>query len=167
MIGYPTGTFAVNGVDFLLEPTEHKWLPRTMLGRDGAGHPIYSGVREYEMRFQLASLTDYWQLQQWFNTMSNIILGFIIACSSLCRIYKWHIYNKNKIISFINMSLNYYVTFAITILVAIGLIAIPSYLISQDTNTTSCKTTPIVFICLGVSLFIGTIVVFVLTRGCT
>ena len=64
------------------------------------------------------------------------------------------------------MSLNYYVTFAITILVAIRLIAIPSYLISQDTNTTSCKTTPIVFICLGVSLFIGTIVVFVLTRGC-
>jgi hypothetical protein len=71
MIGYPTGSFAIGGVDFLLQPTEHKWLPRTMLGRDGAGHPIYSGVREYEMRFQLASLTDYWQLQQWFNTMSN------------------------------------------------------------------------------------------------
>lgn len=71
MKGYPTGSFAINGVDFLLQPTEHKWMPRTMLGRDGAGHPIYSAVREYEMRFQLASLTDYWQLQQWFQMMGN------------------------------------------------------------------------------------------------
>jgi len=71
MIGYPSGSFAIGGVDFLLQPTEHKWMPRTMLGRDGAGHPIYSGVREYEFRFQLASLTEYWQLQQWFNLMSN------------------------------------------------------------------------------------------------
>jgi hypothetical protein len=71
MIGYPSGSFSINTVDFLLEPTEHKWIPRTMLGRDGAGHPIYSGVREYEMRFVLTSLTEYWQLQQWFNLMSN------------------------------------------------------------------------------------------------
>src|SRR5512139_3611261 len=66
-----TGTFAINSVDFLLDPTEHKWMPRTMLGRDGAGHPIYSGIREYEMRFQLSSLTEYWQLQQWFQLVSN------------------------------------------------------------------------------------------------
>jgi hypothetical protein len=66
-----TGSFAINSVDFILQPTEHKWMPRTMLGRDGAGHPIYSGVREYEFRFQLGTLTDYWQLQQWFQLMSN------------------------------------------------------------------------------------------------
>jgi len=66
-----TGSWAINGVDFYLEPTEHKWLPRTILGRDGAGHPIYSGVREYEIRFQLATLTDYWQLQMWYQQMSN------------------------------------------------------------------------------------------------
>lgn len=66
-----SGTFAINGTDFYLPPTEHRWMPRTMLGRDGAGHPIYSGVREYEMRWQLGTLTDFWQLQTWFNLMSN------------------------------------------------------------------------------------------------
>ena len=66
-----SGSFALNGVDFILNPTEHGWLPRSMLGRDGAGHPIYSGVREYEMRFVLASQTEFWQLQNWFNLMSN------------------------------------------------------------------------------------------------
>lgn len=66
-----SGTFGINGTDFYLPPTEHRWMPRTMLGRDGAGHPIYSGVREYEMRWQLGTPTDYWQLQNWFNMMSN------------------------------------------------------------------------------------------------
>lgn len=66
-----TGSFAINGIEFLLPPTEYKWLPRTLLGRDGMGHPIYSGIREFEIRWQLATQTDYWQLQEWFNMMSN------------------------------------------------------------------------------------------------
>lgn len=61
-----SSSFAVNGVPFYLDPTEHGWTPRSPIGRNGTGHPIYPAVREYEMRFQLTTQTDYWQFQNWF-----------------------------------------------------------------------------------------------------
>jgi len=64
-------TYKVNGVEFLLQPTSGRWVDRNLIGRSGSGHPIYSGVREFELGFQLASTTDYQQLQLWFNAVSN------------------------------------------------------------------------------------------------
>jgi len=61
---------------------------------------------------------------------------------------------KNKIK--LMKTMTNYLFIAITFAVAIGLISIPSYLISQDTDTTSCKTVQIVLICIGVCLFLGT-----------
>lgn len=63
-------TFRLNGVAFL-DPTEHGWLPRTMLGVSGGGHPIYAGVREYELKWQLASIGDYYLLQSSFQGLSG------------------------------------------------------------------------------------------------
>uniref|UniRef100_A0A6M3LYF3 Uncharacterized protein n=1 Tax=viral metagenome TaxID=1070528 RepID=A0A6M3LYF3_9ZZZZ len=66
-----SGTYRIGGVDLLLQPTTGRWMPRKPLGIDGNGHPIYPGVREFEMRFQLGSPADYNQLQTFFESVSN------------------------------------------------------------------------------------------------
>ena len=66
-----TGTYQISGTDLLLQPTTGRWMPRKPLGIDGNGHPIYPGVREFEMRFRLGSPADYSQLQTFFEGVSN------------------------------------------------------------------------------------------------
>lgn len=61
-----SGTFKIDGIELLLQPTAHHWLARDILGIDGAGHPVYPGVREYELRFQLGGPSDYSQLQDFY-----------------------------------------------------------------------------------------------------
>lgn len=61
--------YYINGTELLLQPTSGRWLPRTMLGVSGDGHGIYSGVREFEMRFQLGSPQDYNQVITFFNSI--------------------------------------------------------------------------------------------------
>jgi hypothetical protein len=66
-----SSSFGVNAVPFPLDPTEHRWVPRTPLGVSGFGHKIYPAVREFEMRFILSTTAEYWQLQQWFQNYST------------------------------------------------------------------------------------------------
>jgi len=66
-----TGSYQINGTDFLLPPTIGRWMPRKAIGMDGYGHPVYPGVREFEVRFQLGSPADYNQLQTWYEAVSN------------------------------------------------------------------------------------------------
>lgn len=63
-------TFKLNGTE-ILYPTTHRWLPRDVLGINGLGHPVYPGVREYELRWQLASPADYTQLETYFMALSG------------------------------------------------------------------------------------------------
>jgi hypothetical protein len=63
-------SFKFNGVE-ILQPSIHRWLPRNLLGMTGGGQPVYSGVREYELKWQLSSIGDYYQLQQSFNNLSG------------------------------------------------------------------------------------------------
>ncbi len=72
-----TGTYQINSTDLLLQPTTGRWMPRKAIGIDGNGHPVYPGVREFEMRFQLGSPADYNQLQTWYESISNT--GTVIA----------------------------------------------------------------------------------------
>jgi len=61
--------YYINGTELLLQPTSGKWMPRTQLGISGDGHAIYSGVREFELRFQLGTPEDYNQLITFFDTI--------------------------------------------------------------------------------------------------
>jgi len=63
-------TFKIYGTE-ILQPSEHGWVSRPLLGLTGAGQPIYPGVREYEMRWALASAEDYRQLVNAFNALSG------------------------------------------------------------------------------------------------
>lgn len=62
-----SGSYRLNGTELTMQPTVGKWLPRTELGIDGLGHAVYSGVREFEMRFNLQSPDEYNQLITFFN----------------------------------------------------------------------------------------------------
>lgn len=52
MDGY-SGTYALNGINLLLPPTEGAWVQRDTVGMDGNGRPIYPSVREFAMKWEL------------------------------------------------------------------------------------------------------------------
>jgi len=66
-----SGTYAFNGVDFLLQPSSGRWIQRAELGIDGLGHPIYPAVREFEISWDLISANDLYQINNIFNQVSN------------------------------------------------------------------------------------------------
>lgn len=68
--GY-SGSHAINGTNFLLQPTDHGWEGRNELGTDGNGHPIYPAVRQYELFWGLAHPNDVKQLIDAYNTVQN------------------------------------------------------------------------------------------------
>jgi len=55
----------------LLQPTSGRWLPKSPVGVSGDGHAIYSGVREFEIKWQLTAPSDVYQVQTFFNAITN------------------------------------------------------------------------------------------------
>lgn len=70
MIG-ASGSFAIQGTDFLLQPTSTRWVDRNELGFDGGAHPVYPSVREFEMSWQLISMSDLSQIIGFYNSVQN------------------------------------------------------------------------------------------------
>ncbi len=66
-----SGTYAAGGTDFTLQPTSGRWLGRGELGFDGSGHPIYPGVRSFEMSWQLVNASDLSQIIDFYNQVQN------------------------------------------------------------------------------------------------
>lgn len=63
--------YQVNGVDITLQPTTGRWVPREQVGMDGGGHPVYVGVREFELRWDLMTPAQFDQLQSFFAAVST------------------------------------------------------------------------------------------------
>ncbi len=72
-----TGTFGLNGTEFLIQPSEGHWVPRNTLAIDGAGHPIYPGVREFELDWDIIDQPTWNQLQAAYNSCGNT--GTVVA----------------------------------------------------------------------------------------
>lgn len=68
--GY-SGSFGVNGVNFILQPSEAGWGDRDELGIDGNGHPMYPAVRTFEFSWGLAHPNDVKQLLDAWEVVSN------------------------------------------------------------------------------------------------
>lgn len=64
-----TGTYKINGTDLLLQGTEGRWLPREVLGITGEGKPIYPSSHQFELRFNLSSQEELYQIQNLFDTL--------------------------------------------------------------------------------------------------
>ena len=58
-----SGTFGINGTDFTLQPTSGRWMPQSVAGITGDGHPIYPAVHEFEIRWSLSPQDDLNQIQ--------------------------------------------------------------------------------------------------------
>ncbi len=68
--GY-SGSFGVNGINFVLQPSESGWSGRENLGIDGTAHPVYAAYREYNLSWGLAHPADVKQLIDAYNQMGN------------------------------------------------------------------------------------------------
>lgn len=70
MIGF-SGSYAINGTTFILQPTKGAWSSREALGFDGNGHPIYPAVREFRIDWNLMHPTDAQQIINAYNAVQN------------------------------------------------------------------------------------------------
>lgn len=66
-----TGSFGINGTEFLIQPSEGHWVPRNTLAIDGAGHPIYPAIREFELSWDIVDTPTWNQLQNFYNLCGN------------------------------------------------------------------------------------------------
>jgi len=63
-------TYKINGVELVLQPTTGRWLNRRRLGVSGSGHDVYSGIREFELKFNLEAPSDQNQLQDFYDQIN-------------------------------------------------------------------------------------------------
>ena len=66
-----TGSYAINGTEFTIQPTSGRWMPKDPLGVDGNGHFVYPPYREYEINWGLMNTADLHQLQDFFDAIGN------------------------------------------------------------------------------------------------
>lgn len=64
-------TYKINNTEFTLQPTVGKWLPREQLGIDGNGHAIYPSMYQFEIQWQLAAVSEYYQLLGFFDNLAE------------------------------------------------------------------------------------------------
>ena len=65
-----TGTFSINGTEIEC-PTEHGWIERSNLGDSGDGHSVYPAVRQYQLRWNLMSPDNYYEIQTFYNAVGS------------------------------------------------------------------------------------------------
>jgi hypothetical protein len=70
-------TYKINGVELMLQPTTGRWLPRSLLGISGDGHPIYPTIREFELRWGMVSPAEENEIRTAF--MSTQITGTLVV----------------------------------------------------------------------------------------
>ena len=66
-----TGSYAVNGVELTLQPTEHRWMPRDPVDIDGDAHAVYHQIHQYEMRWGLMTPAEYNQIYLCYLAVSS------------------------------------------------------------------------------------------------
>jgi hypothetical protein len=62
-------TYAINGVTLTAQPEAGDWKDREKLGDDGNGRPIYPRPREFEMKWGFISMSDWNQLNTFFQSV--------------------------------------------------------------------------------------------------
>ena len=69
--------YKINNTELVLKPTTGQWLPREEVGIDGSGHPVYSAVRRYELRWDLVRMSDYAELMNFYQQVAS---GSNVVC---------------------------------------------------------------------------------------
>lgn len=66
-----TGTYRINDTDLFIQPTYGRWLNRELIDVDGNGHPVYSPYYSFEMQWNLSSMDEIHQLQDFFDALGR------------------------------------------------------------------------------------------------
>lgn len=66
-----SGTFAVNGTNFLLNPTEAGWISKELIGISGNARPTYPSTREFEMTWEFMDMASFNQIQSWYESVQS------------------------------------------------------------------------------------------------
>lgn len=66
-----TNTFKINGSLLTLQPADHNWVPRSEFGRDGAGHNVYPATRQYELKWDFMTPSEFVELLNHYNNNST------------------------------------------------------------------------------------------------
>jgi hypothetical protein len=67
-----SGSYSINGTELIDQPTVGRWIPKELLGVAGSAQPMYPGVREFEMSWNLISPEGYNQIQGFYNNASGV-----------------------------------------------------------------------------------------------
>lgn len=73
-----SGSYAFDNVNLQQPPTTGKWVGRTNYGMDGGAHPVYSSFRNFEMKWDLISVSDLQQIINVYNAVGNT--GTVVTC---------------------------------------------------------------------------------------
>lgn len=63
--------YKINGTTITLQPTEGNWVNRERVAVDGNQHPIYPALREFELKWDLVSASEFNQLLGFFNAVGT------------------------------------------------------------------------------------------------
>ncbi len=63
--------YSINGTTLALQPTSGEWKDREAIGVDGNGHTVYSGYREFEMKWGFMSMSEFNELHGLFTAIGN------------------------------------------------------------------------------------------------
>lgn len=64
-------TYKINGTAIALQPTSGMWQDREELDIDGNGHSIYPAVREFELQWDLMSMSEFYQIENFYNNQGT------------------------------------------------------------------------------------------------
>jgi len=70
-------TLGFNGTTLNLQPSDHHWVARPVLGKTGDRHAIYPIYRTYEMSWELVSDSEYNQLLGFYSLVGTT--GTLVA----------------------------------------------------------------------------------------
>ena len=62
-------TFKINGASFTRQPTNHRWINQDPYGVSGDGHPSYPAYREYEMEFDFADASEFYDFNTYWQSI--------------------------------------------------------------------------------------------------
>ncbi len=64
-------SYTINGVTLSLQPTSGKWNNRELIGVDGNGHAVYSGMREFELQWGFMTFEQFREIQNLFESIGS------------------------------------------------------------------------------------------------
>lgn len=63
--------YKISGTTLDLQPESGRWLSRDPVGIDGNAHAIYPATRKFEMRWSFMSVSEFAQLQTFYDSVVN------------------------------------------------------------------------------------------------